>query len=124
MQNHDKLSQAIAAFEHWRQTRPNKHVNIPDQLRLLALELLEEYRIGQVTNALRICTTQLNSWRQLLPTERPVPDFIPLQIESDLQHNSGLNLQVTLPNSSQIRIYGDISPGLLRVLMQEAGEYR
>jgi hypothetical protein len=61
MQNQEKLNQAIADFEHWRQTRLNKHVSTPDELRQLALELLEEYRISQVTKALRICTSQVNS---------------------------------------------------------------
>ena len=121
MQNQEKLNQAIAAFEHWRQNRINKHVNIPDELRQQAVKLLEDYRIGQVTKALRICTTQLNSWRKPLPVKPSAPDFIPLQIEPDLQHNSGLNLQLILPNSSQIRICGDMSPDLLRVLIKEAG---
>ena len=98
----EKLNQAIADFEHWRQTRVNKHVSIPDELRRLALELHEEYRI----KALRICATQINSWRKQLPAKQPVPDFVPLQVEPDLQHKSALNLQLILPNSSQIRISG------------------
>lgn len=118
------MNQAIAEFEHWRQTRANKHVSIPDELRCLALELLEEYRIGQVTKALRICATQINSWRKQLPAKQPAPDFVSLQVEPDLQHKSALNLQLTLPNSSQIRISGDMSPDLLRALIQEAGEQR
>lgn len=124
MQHQEKLNQAIAEFEHWRQTRANKHVSIPDELRCLALELLEEYRTGQVTKALRICTTQINSWRKQLPAKQATPDFVPLQIEPDLQHKSALNLQLILPNSSQIRISGELSPDLLRALIQEAGEQR
>ncbi|HAS8442973.1 TPA: hypothetical protein I7740_20055 [Vibrio vulnificus] len=122
MQSQEKLNHAIATFEHWRQTRINKHASIPDDLRMMALKLLDDYTRGQVTKALRICTTQLNSWRKQLPSEHPVPDFVPLQIEPNAQHNSDLSLQVLLPNSSQIRICGDISPDLLRVLIQEAGE--
>lgn len=124
MQNQEKLNQAIADFEHWRQTRVHKHVSIPDELRRLALELLEEYRIGQVTKALRICATQINSWRKQLPAKQPVPDFVPLQVEPDLQHKSALSLQLILPNSSQIRISGGMPPDLLRALIQEAGEHR
>lgn len=60
MQNQKNLIQATADFEHWRQTRINKHASIPDELRCLALKLLEEYPISHVTKALRICTTQLN----------------------------------------------------------------
>lgn len=124
MQNQEKLNQAVTAFELWRKNRINSRENIPDELRHLAVELLKNYSSGQITRALRICTTQLNSWRKPLPTEQPVPDFVPLQIEPDVQHKSGLNLQLILPNSSQIRISGDISPDLLRVLIQEAGEQR
>ena len=124
MQSQEKLNQAIATFEHWRQTRINKHASIPDELRMLALKLLDDYTRGQVTKALRICTTQLNSWRKQLPPDHLVPDFVPLQIEANEQHNSDLNLHVLLPNSSQIRICGDVSPDLLRVLIQEAGEQR
>ena len=121
MQNQEKLNQAVTAFEHWRKNRINSRENIPDELRHLAVELLKNYGSGQITRALRICTTQLNSWRRQLPAEQPVPDFVPLQIEPDVQHKSGLNLQLILPNSSQIRLCGDISPDLLRVLIQEAG---
>ena len=98
MQNQKNLIQATADFEHWRQTRINKHASIPDELRCLALKLLEEYPISHVTKALRICTTQLNDWRKQLP--------------------------LTLPNSSQIRISGLVSPDLLRALIQEAGEVK
>ncbi|MDV7104585.1 hypothetical protein R3X26_09260 [Vibrio sp. TH_r3] len=42
MQNQEKLNQAIADFEHWRQTRASKHVNIPDELRQQAVKLLEK----------------------------------------------------------------------------------
>ena len=124
MPNQEKLNQAIADYEHWRQTRANKHATIPDELRHLALELLGEYRIGQVTKALRICTTQINSWRKQLPTKQPTSDFVPLQVEPDLPHKSDLHLQLTLPNSSQICIRGELSPDLLRALIQEAGEQR
>lgn len=123
MQNQEKLNQAISSFEHWRQTRTSKHANIPDKLRQQAVKLLEDYRIGQITKALRICTTQLNTWRKQFPVEQiTTPDFIPLQFEPDLQHKPGLSLQLFLPNSSQIRICGNISPDLLRALIQEAGE--
>ncbi|WP_350940325.1 hypothetical protein MRO13_05405 [Vibrio metschnikovii] len=37
MQNQKNLIQATADFEHWRQTRINKHASIPDELRCLAL---------------------------------------------------------------------------------------
>lgn len=122
MQNQEKLNQAISSFENWRQTRTSKHVNIPDELRQQAVKLLEDYRIGQITKALRICTTQLNTWRKQFPVEQATtPDFIPLQVEPDLQHKPSLNLQLILPNSSQIRICGNMSPDLLRVLIQEAG---
>lgn len=124
MPNQEKLNQAIARYEHWRQTRANKNVCIPDELRHLALELLGEYRISQVTKALRICTTQINSWRKQLPTTQPTPDFVPLQIEPDLHHKSNLHLQLILPNSSQLCIKGELSPDLLRALIQEAGEQR
>ncbi len=85
MQNQKNLIQATADFEHWRQTRINKHASIPDELRCLALKLLEEYPISHVTKALRICTTQLNDWRKQLPVKSSAPDFVPLQIEPDLR---------------------------------------
>ena len=121
MQDQKKLNQAIIAFEHWRKTRIHSHANIPEELRQQAVKLLEDYRIGQVTKALRICTTQLNTWRKPLPVKQPAPDFIPLQIESGSHHKSELSLQLILPNSSQIHICGDMSPDLLRVLIKEAG---
>ena len=122
MPNQEKLNQAIADYEQWRQTRTNKHARIPDELRTLAIELLDEYRVSQVTKALRICTTQLNAWRKQFPAKQPVPDFVPLQVNSDLQYQSEVNLQLTLPNSSQIYISGALSTDLLRALIQEAGE--
>ncbi|EGU37800.1 hypothetical protein VII00023_13332 [Vibrio ichthyoenteri ATCC 700023] len=124
MQNKEKLNQAIADYEHWRQNRTNKHVSIPDELRRLALELLEEYRIGQVTKALRICSTQINDWRKQLPTKHLTPDFVPLQVDPDLQHKLDMDLQLILPNSSQICISGELPTDLLRALIQEAGELR
>ena len=124
MQNQENLNQAIADVEQWRQTRTNKHVSIPDELRCLALELIEEYPISHVTKALRICTTQINDWRKQLLVKSPAPDFVSLQVEPDLQPKSELSLQLTLPNSSQIRISGHVSPDLLRTLILEAGEIR
>lgn len=124
MQNRKNLIQATADFEHWRQTRINKHASIPDELRCLALKLLEEYPISHVTKALRICTTQINDWRKQLPFKSSAPDFVPLQIEPDLRPKSDLSLQLTLPNLSQIRISGLVSPDLLRALIQEAGEVK
>lgn len=124
MQNQKNLIQATADFEHWRQTRINKHASIPDELRCLALKLLEEYPISHVTKALRICTTQLNDWRKQLPVKSSAPDFVPLQIEPDLLPKSDLSLQLTLPNSSQICISDLVSPDLLRALIQEAGEVK
>lgn len=124
MPNQENLNQAIADYEHWRQTRTNKHARIPDELRGLAIKLLDEYRVSQVTKALRICSTQLNAWRKQLPAKQPVPDFVPLQVNPDLQYKSEVNLQLTLPNSSQICISGALSTDLLRALIQEAGEQR
>jgi hypothetical protein len=34
-------------------TRDGKHGNIPDELRQQAVKLLENYRVGQITKALR-----------------------------------------------------------------------
>jgi transposase-like protein len=123
MQNQEKLNQAIADFEHWRQTRASKHVNIPDELRQQAVKLLENYRVGQITKALRICSTQINTWRKQFLVEQAItPNFITLQVEPDLTHKPSLKLQLTLPNSTQIHICGNMSPDLLRALIQEAGE--
>lgn len=123
MLNQEKLNQAISSFESWRQTRTSKHVNIPDELRHQAVKLLENYRVGQITKALRICSTQLNTWRKQFLVEQAItPNFIPLQVEPDLTHKPSLKLQLTLPNSTQIHICGNMSPDLLRALIQEAGE--
>ncbi|WP_413282501.1 hypothetical protein [Vibrio sp. MA40-2] len=114
MQNQEKLNQAIVDFEHWRQTRASKHGNIPDERRHQAVKLLEKYRVGQITKALRICSTQLNTWRkQFLVEQAMTPNFIPLPVEPDLTHKPTLKLQLTLPNSTQIHICGNMSPDLL-----------
>ena len=123
MQDQNKLDQAVAAFEHWRQTRTQRD-NIPDELRGLALALLDDHRIGQVTKALRICSTQIKTWRQQMPAKQPAPDFIPLSVESDAPQKSALSLHLLLPNAAQIRISGDVSPDLLQVLIQQAGTQR
>ena len=121
MQNQEKLNQAIADFELWRQNRTNKHARIPDKLRSLAIELLEEYRIGKVTKALRICSSQSNAWRKQLPAKQPIPDFVSLQVDPALPYKPDMNLQLTLPNSSQLCIRGALSTDLLRALIHEAG---
>ena len=122
MQSQNKLNSAIAAFEHWRKTRINKHVNIPDELRQQAVDLLEDYGGGQITRALRISSTQLKTWRRLFSVEQSAtPDFIALPVEPLSQQASQLSLELSLPNSSKIRICGDVHPDLLRILIQEAG---
>jgi hypothetical protein len=122
MHNHDNLTQAITAFNHWRLHRTNKHSPIPDELRRLAITLLDDYRVGQITQALRICSTQLKDWRkQFSPEPTSVPEFVPLSIEVDNRTSSQLSLTLILPNSTQIRMDGQISSDLLRTLIQEAG---
>ncbi|MEI8631345.1 hypothetical protein P4S72_05640 [Vibrio sp. PP-XX7] len=122
MQNQEKLNQAVTAFELWRKKRINSRENIPDELRHLAVALLTIYGSGQITKALRICTTQLNSWRKQFSAEpTSVPEFVPLSIEVENRTSSQLSLTLILHNSTQIRMDGQISSDLLRTLIQEAG---
>ncbi|BCB43174.1 hypothetical protein VagYM19_23040 [Vibrio alginolyticus] len=123
MHNHDNLTRAIAAFNHWRLHRTNKHGPIPDELRRLAITLLDDYRVGQITQALLICSTQLKDWRKQFSSEpTSVPEFVPISIEVENRTSSQLTLKLILPNSTQILIDGQISSDLLRTLIQEAGE--
>ena len=72
MQNQKNLIQATADFEHWRQTRINKHASIPDELRCLALKLLEEYPISHVTKALRSAPPSSMTGASNFPLSRPL----------------------------------------------------
>lgn len=122
MQNKEKLDKAIADFEHWRQTRIHKSVSIPDELRYLALELLEEYRIGQVTKALRICTSQINAWRkQFEHHSEEASEFIALPVVTGSSETpSLLEIELKLSADTSLLMRGDVSVDLLRTLIQEA----
>ena len=122
MQAQKKFNQVVANFEQWRRER-TKRTNIPNGLRQQAIELINEHPSDHVTKALRISTRQLRSWRDQLPDHPTIaPDFIPLPIEPEPQQAAThLSMEIMLPNSSKIRLCGEISPDLLRTLIQEAG---
>ena len=64
MKKPDSLIQTAKDFDDWRNQRPHQGVPIPDSLRYRAIQLLESYTTSQVTKSLRVCGSQLKSWRQ------------------------------------------------------------
>lgn len=122
-----KLNHVVTAFKLWRQSRANGRAHIPDELRWQAIGLLEDYSTNQITKALGVNYTQLKSWRQQFQVEQTATpaDFVPLPLEP-AQSNpaANLELELILPNSSLLRIRGDVCPELLRLMLQEAGVQR
>ena len=119
MQNQSALERVAAAFEHWRQTRLNSVEKIPDELRRQAVALLEHYRLSQIMQTLRVNSTQLKTWRNLLSSDIELsPAFITLPIEPEPEPESApvLNLAVSLPGGCQLRLQGDIRPELMSAL--------
>lgn len=119
----DKLQQAIAAFDHWRQSR-TKRSHTPNELRQLAVELVNDYSHNYIATTLRINARQLKIWCDNSSVNVTASsDFMSLPIEHDFEPKTEhhLSLEMTLPNSSQIRLSGALPLHLLKTLLQEAG---
>ena len=118
-----KLEQAIAAFDHWCQNR-TKRTHTPNELRQLAVELADSHSHNHIATALRINARQLKIWCDHAAVSSTAPsDFMSLPIEHEFEPNTvhRLSIEMTLPNSSQIRISGELSLHLLQTLLQDVG---
>lgn len=63
------LTSVVQKFSDWRATRVNKRSRVPDDLRLLAIALLEQYPKSHVIEALRINNKMLKNWQHALSSE-------------------------------------------------------
>lgn len=127
MKNLSPLEQAVQAFAQWRQQRANSNsrTQTPDELRQQAVNLLGAYKENEITTALNVRIEKFKKWCQDFSSGEQEKDFIPLSIPvaEPAQISipqSTLEFELTLPNASQLRIRGELSAELLRVLLQEA----
>ena len=124
MTQSDQLSQLVATFEQWRNTRLGTNKLTPKSLRQQAVLLQETYPRGKITKALRISGTQLKQWaEQCQHDEDGSPVFVPLPQISP-QHlsprpvNNNVNLVLNFVQGQQLHLSGKISPELITSLIK------
>lgn len=118
-----KLEHAIAAFNHWRQNR-TKRAHTPNELRQLAVELVDYSSHNKIAEALGINARQLKIWCDNFAVNSTASsDFMSLPVEHELepQTENHLSIEMTLPNSSQIRISGALPLHLLQTCHKKWG---
>lgn len=114
----DILLQTAKDFEDWRNQRPHQSVPIPDPLRYRAIQLLETYSTAQVTRSLRLCGSQIKSWRKQF---EEASEFIALPVVTEPPETSNLfEIELKLSEHTSLLMRGDVSVDLLRTLIQEA----
>jgi transposase-like protein len=118
----DILLQTAKDFEDWRNQRPHQSVPIPDPLRYRAIQLLETYSTTQVTRSLRLCGSQIKSWRkQFEHHSEEASEFIALPVVTEPPETSNLfEIELKLSEHTSLLMRGDVSVDLLRTLIQEA----
>ena len=111
----DALSEAEAAFSHWRQTRTS--LLTPELLKRQALSLLSHYRISHVCKRLRVNHQTLKRWRQQYQPESNAVPFIELPPQSTKQPPSlspsspamCLTLSRHLSDGNTLSVQGELS---------------
>ncbi len=113
----DLLSSTIAAFEQWRNDKPNKCSPIPPVLRQQALALLPHYSRSKIALSLRISGHQLKQWAALhVPNERE--DFVELPLSpTPVQPRQ---LDVKFNSGDQLCLSGGIDKSLIILIRHSA----
>ncbi len=121
------LEQVVQAFALWRLQKTKPHTVTPIELRQQAVELVNDFTPSQIAKALGLSGMQFKKWCQELQSATPSAasepqqsDFLSLPLPLGNPTSPSLELELTLPNATQVRICGELSVDLLRVLLQEA----
>ena len=121
MKKPDSLIQTAKDFDDWRNQRPHQGVPIPDSLRYRAIQLLESYTTSQVTKSLRVCGSQLKSWRQqFVHHSEETSEFIALPVSMESISSHSLELELKLSDNTSLFMRGDVPVDLLRMVIQTA----
>ncbi|MCW8336781.1 hypothetical protein, partial [Vibrio paucivorans] len=93
----DPLLQTAKDFDDWRNQRPHQSVPIPDPLRYRAVQLLKTYTTAQVTKSLRLCGSQIKSWRQQFAHHsEETAEFIALSVSTESTSSNRVELELKL----------------------------
>lgn len=109
----DQLTNAVAAFAHWRSNK--KGIRTPIELREQAVALSKTYSVGQITKALNLSGTEFKKWRQQSETA-VLPTFVslPESVTTVLLPN---NVEVFFASGERLCLHGG-DPALLLSLVQ------
>lgn len=122
MQQHDQLLNVANAFEAWRATKTFAAAKTPNELRLQAVALLENYPHNTITSTLRISGSNISRWRnEGANTSKNHPTqpqtFIELQPIIEATYDP-IDLALNINDTSQLHLQGTISPALLTALIK------
>lgn len=123
MSNQDQLSNVVAAFEQWRETRFSRKSPTPKPLRKKTVALKSHYSSSRITSALRISGTQLKQWSEEGKDLEKTVDFVQLPVSLDHKtdeiQNAELKLELSFTKGEQLLLSGQITPTLLATLIKE-----
>ncbi len=112
MQNQDKITTVVTAFEQWRCNRNGRQAPTPTTLREQAVSLLNHYSSSKITSALSISGSQLKQWRGTLETVEEAPHFVHLPIQSPLAQPP-LNVELRFISGDSMCLSGAVDSGML-----------
>ena len=118
MSYQDKLTNAVKAFEQWRNNRNERQARTPATLREQAALLLSDYSSSKIISALKISGTQLKQWRTALGLTEPLPQFVALPTLSSLP-NEPSHIEFRFSNGDQLSLSGDISLNIITAIIRE-----
>lgn len=112
----DKLSNVRAAFSSWR-NQSNRKRQIPKELWLQAISLLDQYPISRVATELRLNQARLREQQAVFKEQRPVKNhsyeqpsfikvnqFLPLPLTSSQTDSSQLQFQIERVDGARLTL--------------------
>ena len=94
MSNRDQLSNVVAAFEQWRETRFSRKAPTPKPLRKKAVALKSHYSSSRITSALRISGSQLKQWSEEGKDLEQTVDFVQLPVSLEQKQDEIQNVEL------------------------------
>jgi hypothetical protein len=109
------LEDAKEAFAEWRSNR-KRQGRVNHALKRMALELLEQYPLLTVSNAIGVKPNTLTGWKRLQEDNEKAVTFIPLSPYEEPEIKNPNSSDVSMPCSLKLML-----PGNLELTLPEQG---